>query len=655
MDLVLKNPIISSGLGFRRREDTTSSQSDISSKSSTKLIQDLYSATFGWHPSELPSLDVYYQRRYFYDSNRTSLNVQTDNYTWTSNYQAIKGLEVNYNGNYSQVQDKINVSETESLVNSGRIAYTGISMNNRVFYNTSYNLSMQNTSITPGKTGPLLSPQIALNQLFLLTPDKIDPNITVTNGKLNNGNLSTQNINLVLPQPNPNPQQNNIGLQFFTKTDVDTLFLSVTSKAASPPIGSLNKIADQFATQWEIYTSSDNLTWTQFTPGFTVVAGTNPDPLNPGTDDVGFKFNLQAPLTTQYIKIVETPFRLDNTPLLSTSDNNIDPNSILVKNLQGFKTILVTNPGKPIKSSNISGIYDMNLKALLLDDPNLSYDFTFNLTHNKSDQSALTSTYLINNGLNFAQKYREIWSVNARISDELNSDSDSKLRNTITYNAGVSVTPIPTLNHSLVYGGRFELFKGKTTMTNSIYLNNSAEFYRGLSVNLGAGYSKSRFETGQNSDSISITFGTEVVPNRNLTFSLSYQDNMGYQSGGGQPNKSSFNRTATTTATYRPFDAIYLTGGYSIFLQNDKKSVTLQNYGVSWSPFRGGDLQFNFAYSESYDSGQDEKTNNISPSLRWNVRPGSTFDVSYNILDSKSSITGTTKANSLGAQLRITF
>jgi hypothetical protein len=147
----------------------------------------------------------------------------------------------------------------------------------------------------------------------------------------------------------------------------------------------------------------------------------------------------------------------------------------------------------------------------------------------------------------------------------------------------------------------------------------------------------------------------EIVPNRNLTLSLSGQDNESWQSGGGQPSKKSYNRTATASATFRPLEAVYLTGGYSIFMQNDVDTVTLQNYSISWSPFRGGDLQFSFAFLQSYDSGQDEKSTNISPTLRWNIRPGSTLDVSYNILDSKSGQSGDTYARSMGAQLRITF
>jgi hypothetical protein len=655
VDLVLKNPFISSGLGYRRREDSASNNGE----HLPKEIQDLYTATFGWHPSEFPSLDVYYTRRYFYDENRSTQDIQTDNYTWTSNYTAIKGLEVNYSGNYNLVKDKLKDSESESLTNSGRVAYSGKALQDRVLYHASYNLSMQNTTIT--NSGFLLI--LPLNQLFATTPDNTAvPPTTVTDGELKVFGSTLPTVNLVAA--NPTNIQNNIGLSFDSAKSMDTIFLSIVSKIdplnpssgtrVPPTVSDLNSllVANPAIFSYTIYTSSDGKVWEPpagITPN-AVTVGQNPT--SPGSDEVGFIISF-TPQTTRFIKVVQTPNTLPPATI-ANPPVTIDPRNILVATIQTFRNV-VTTPGTSVSSSTISGIYDMNVKALLLDDPNLSYDMNFTFTHDKSDQSPFTTTYLVNNGLSLAKTLSEKWSLSSRIADEFNIDAEGEPKNTVNYNTGVAYIPLPTLNHTLTFGGRFELFKGKTKITNSIYLNNSAELYRGLSVNLGVGYSKARFETGQNSDSVDFIFGAELVPNRNLTLSLSCQDNEAWQSGGGQPSKSSYDRTATATATFRPFEAIYLTGGYSIFMQNDRDNVTLQSYGVSWSPFREGDLQFNFAFLESYDSGQDEKTTNISPSVRWNIRPGSTFDVSYNILDSKGGLTGSTYARTIGAQLRIAY
>jgi hypothetical protein len=655
VDLVLKNPFISSGLGYRRREDSASNNG----VHAPKEIEDQYLSFFGWHPSELPSLDVYYTRRYFYDENRSTEDIQTDNYTWTSNYTAIKGLEVNYSGNYNLVKDKMSDSETESLTNTGRVAYSGKAFHDRMLYHSSYNISLQDTTIT--NSGFLLI--LPLNQLFATTPDNTAvPPTTVTDGELRVFGSTLPTVNLVAA--NPTGIQDNIGLSFDSAKQMDTIFLSIVSKIdplnpsssnrVPPTVSDLNSVlvANPAIFSFTVYTSSDGKIWEPpagITPN-AVTVGKNPT--SPGSDEVGFIISF-TPQTTRFIKVVQTP----NTLAPATIANppvTIDPRNILVASIQTSRNV-VTTPGTSVSSSTLSGIYDMNVRALLLDDPNLTYDMNFTFTHSKSDQSQFTTTYLVNNGLSLAKILSEKWSLSGRIAEEFNIDAEGEPRNTVTYNTGVAYIPLPTLNHTLTFGGRFELFKGKTKITNSIYLNNSAELYRNLSVNLGLGYSKARFETGQNSDSVDFIFGAELVPNRNLTLSLAYQDNEARQSGGGQPSKTSYNRTATATATFRPFEAIYLSGGYSIFMQSDTDTVTLQNYSVSWSPFRGGDLQFNFSFLQSFDSGQDEKSTNISPSVRWNIRPGSTLDVSYSILDSKSGHTGDTYARNMGAQLRITF
>jgi hypothetical protein len=652
VDLIMNTPFISSGIGYRRREDSASSNGD----DSPKEIQELYSANLGWRPSDLPSLNFFYTKRFLYDEFRLSRDLETDNFTWISDYRAIKGLELNYSGNYSLQKDGINDSKTDSLLNNGRIAYSGNALNNRVLYSTSYSIAMQDTTITAnGAAGGtfFLATPTAGSKLFAVTPTVLT---TVTNGSLQ---PSAAPVNLVAPLPLP-ATQNNFGLSFSDNTQMDTIFLSITSKPdpsnptvrTPPTVPDLNAFytANSASFSFLIYTSDDGINWGPFLGiATTVTVGRNP--ANPASDEAGFIVSFPQQ-TTGFIKVVQTPpLVFPTSPILPT----IDPRSIYVVNSQAFRTVRISEPGKSITSSNISGIYDLNVKALLLDDPSLVYDLTYTYTHNKSDQSSLTTTYLLNNGLNFIQIYREIWTVSARVTDELSSDSQDKIRNAISYNAGVNVAPLPTLNHSLVYGGRVEFFEGKSKVSNTIYQNNSAELYRGLSVNLGAGYTNATSETNQKTDSISITVGAEITPNRDFTLNLSYQDLSSNQSGGGQPARSSFNRTAAATATYRLSDALYLNGGYSLFMQNDQKNVTLQNYGVAWSPFRGGDLQFNFAFSESYDSGDKKKDRNISPSLRWNIRQGSTFDISYNLLDSKSDSSGKVDLESFAAQLRITF
>ncbi len=657
-DLKLANPIISAGIGFRRRDDSSSSNG----VPSPDQIQDMYTANLGWRPAGFPSIDIYYTKRYLYDSSRTTQNIQTDDYTWTSNYREIRGLELNYNGNYSTVADILRSTNTQSLTNAGRVAYSGGLLNNRVMYHADYNISLQNSTITAnGASGGTFfqPPPTPGARLFAVTPTI---STTVDNGALT---PSTQPVNLVAPLTPP-ATQNNMGLSFGVNTTMDTIFLSIQSKidpTKNPPDPSVRippTVADLTTFYnanigiftFKIYTSQDGIIWGPLggTAPLSITVGTNP--ANPTSDEVGFILTIPQQ-NTGFIKVVQTPPTVP--PIVVIPPPTIDSRNILVVNIEPFKTVRITTPGTSIKSSSTGGVLDLNVKALLLEEPNLSYDMSFSFNHNSSDSSPLTTSYIINNGLSLAHRLTDILSMTARVTDEFSSDAQSRNRNAISYNAALTATPLPTLNHSLVYGGRVEFFQGQTDFTNSIYLNNSAQLYTGLSLNLGAGYSTSTQVTGQSTDSVSITVGSDIVPNKYMSLSLSYQDLTSHQSGGGQADKSSYNRSATATATYRPFEAVYVTGGFSVTMQNDVPTTTLQNYAVSWSPFRGGDLQFNFAYSQALNSTGNEKDTNISPSVRWNIRPGSTLDVSYNILKTMNNLTGSTNANSFGAHLRITF
>ncbi|GFO70423.1 hypothetical protein GMLC_40020 [Geomonas limicola] len=643
VDLALKNNFVSSGLGYRRREETTSSNG----QSTPKLIQNEYTANLGWRPAGLPTFSLFYTKRDFYDELRTSQDLQTESYTWSSTFREIKGLEVNYGGSYSQNRNNLLQSETQSFANSGRIAYSDSYLGNRVLFHTGYSFALQNsTIISHGTAGLLYTAQTAQSQLFATTPDTtVVPPTTVTSGALT-AVSSFPTVNLVLPQNTVPPavlKQNNIGLVFPSPLTVSTLFLSVTSKGAAPSSVSLSQVAGNFS--WQVYTSTDGVNWSGPTVP-TVTTSTNPADF--GISESGFLLSFPA-VTTQYVKVVETPAQI---PITVVVPADIDAGSILLSRLLSF-SLVQGKAGTSSSSSNIGGVLDVNARVQLLEALNLSWDFSFVMSHSKSDESSLATTYLMSNGVSFSRRLNEILTSNGRVAEDFSMDSQSKVRNSLSYSAGLNATPLPTLNHSLVYGGRTDISDSGTSTTNSVYLNNSAALYRGLSLNVGAGYSTSSDAKSGDTDSVSFTAGLDMVPNKDLTLGLSYQDSTAEHNGGGQPRTTSFIRNAAVSATYRPFVALYLVGGYSIYMQNDRSNVSLVNYGAGWSPFAGGDLQINMNYTESLTSTGNEKVTTYGPSVRWNIRSGSSLDLSYNRQKTVSDFSGSTDVNSFSAQLRI--
>lgn len=642
LELSLRNPFVSSGVGYRRREDMSSANGI----SAPKQIQDIYTFDFGLNPSDLPTLSFIYGHRDLYDENRTMQNISLDDFTWSSNYRSAQGLELNYGGGYSLMQDRLVQSENTSLNNAIRVAYSGKIPWRSVTYQTSYNFNIQNSQISSKSDSGASAYVPRVGQPLYLATGNVSP--TVTDGKLESFPTLTP-PNLVIPQGDLTPtvpRLNNIGISFATNTDVSALFLPVTSTAVISDnlINIIQYHLDQHEFSWQVYTSKDGEKWDLAEIQLTVSAGKNPAAL--GTDQVGFLFTFPT-MKAQYIKVVELPIKLKPYP-----NGNFNQDSIMAASLQAF-TVLQAAPGKSASSSSSGGVFNFNARAQL--SPNVSYDLGLAFTHSKTTQASLSTSTMVNNGLSLVYRISDAASLNSRLTEEFSLDPEGKVRNTLTYNAAFSLMPLPTLMHSLVYGGRTEFADGGTVINNSIFLNNSAQIYQGLSSVLAAGYSTTSRSTGEVSDAVTFTFGADIVPNRYVTMTLSYQDQTGQQSGGGKPDSKTYMRTAAANATYRPFDALYLTGGYSLTTQNDRDNVTLQNYSIGWAPFRGGDLQFAFGYNEALDSTGNQKTKSVAPSLRWNIRPGATLDTSYSVQRTTSDLSGSTDSRAFSAHLRITL
>ncbi|QXE85612.1 hypothetical protein KP003_14625 [Geomonas nitrogeniifigens] len=642
LELALKNPFVSSGVGYRRREESSKSNG----VSSPKQIYDQYSFNVGLRPSQLPTLDATFTKRYIYDEKRMAQNIETDSYTWGTNFTTKGKIELNYGGSYSKQQDLLLQSQSEGLSNNARIATSGETADRRLTYQVSYNIGNQTSTITSkgNSSATLYISQVGQMQTLVTNP--VNP--TADLGQLG----SFQPLNLVLPQNQLPPAittQNNIGMSFTNPTDVSTLFIPVTSATQSgtiPRLESLQALENQFS--WQVYTSEDGISWS-VPAGLVVSVQAGHNPADPGSEQVGFVIKFQQ-LNLRHIKVVETPVQLS----AAAFPTDINSSSIVASSIVSFRT-LQASQGRSASSRSTGGVLDLNMRARLWDLPAVTYDFGAIVSHSQVDQQGVSVSLLVMNGISAFQRFNDVWAGTCRVSEEFDQPASGPIRNALSYSVSVVASPLPTLNHSLVYSGRAEFMGGSTTTANSVYLNNSAQLYTGVAVNMSGGYSTATRANGQVSEGVNITFGLDLVPNRNLTLGLSYLDQSGRVTGGGLPDKNSFARTATVNASYRPFETLYVSGSYSLSMENDRDNTTFTNYAVSWSPFRGGDLQFSFAYNEALSSSGNEITRSASPSLTWNIRPGSTLTSAVSRERSSGASSGTTQNTSWSNQLRISF
>jgi hypothetical protein len=214
--------------------------------------------------------------------------------------------------------------------------------------------------------------------------------------------------------------------------------------------------------------------------------------------------------------------------------------------------------------------------------------------------------------------------------------------------------PLPTLSNSLVMSGRTESIAGRSSDISSVFLNNSAELYRGVNVNLSGGVSSATSETRQETDNTVLTFGASLVPYRTMNISVSYSDTATKQSGGGMEATSTYSRRGDASVAFNPWTTVYLFSSIGVVSQNDKNNSTVRNYAGTWSPFPGGSLQFNFSYNENLRSDDNGKDTLITPSIRWNIIPRTFLNISYLILKSEST-SQATESKSFNANLKMFF
>jgi len=600
-NLTLKDPIYIGGIGYSRREETLKTEG----QRGEKRINEDYDAILGWRPEALPSIEARFLRTNSFDERRQFQDIKEDSIFLSSIYN-YKGLGIRYQGRYADTLNKLNDLETKDFSQSGWLTYSDYFFNRRVSFNTSYNIARDDVEVKTKKTGGEVSFQtFPFSGLSILsdTPSMVT---LVPNSSLIDGNLTASSgINIGLPPIGGDFRRRNIGIDFLNPTEVNQIFIWVDRELPSD-------IANSFS--WDIYISSDNLNWT-----FLITI--SPAPFGPFRNR--FELNFSA-VKTRYIKVV-TP------PLSGTVPGAGSYPDIFITEIQAFNKKIMEEE-KSIKTSMTSHIYSLDIRSRLLDIPILFYDLNYFYT--KIDDTEDQKRYTLSNGLSFNHRFSRIFSASARIAREDGSEEDEK-RIAYIYNASLEAVAFRTLTHRLVFSGRDEKIDKKKSDSNSIFIYNIAELYKGLEVNLNGGVNFSKKEMGEDIRDTTINFLTSIIPHPTMTISLDYSYTKTDQSKGGKQYLSTSTQRGDFKVSYNPLRTLFIVASIEIIAEKDKETVTTQNYGFNWSPFPEGNLQFRFYYNENIRSADDGKERVLSPGLRWNISRRSFLDVSYQVINSR--------------------
>ncbi len=622
-DLSLGTPLLNGSFGYYKRKETDTS----SGTPSLDLYTEDYHGSFGWRPEGLPYLSLNLERTNSFDGQRSSHDTTNDRAALGLGY-LVNGLDLKYQYNYNDLSDKVQGLDVLQETHTGRIAYSTQLFQERVSLYSSYNVSTQSTTTTSSGTGNVDFQLTPFSGLYAL-------NLTPELGGLDqlpaliNGDVRTSagiNIGSVLP---PQPLRN-MGVDLLSPSTVNRILVWL-DKRPDP------RIVRLFA--WDVYASSDNITWTRVTA--VPITGL-------ALDAVDNRVELKFPaVTTRYVKVVVAPLNQNDILLLNIPGLTL-PLDIFVTEIQAFQEKAAAQvQGETNVTSNI---LNLDLKVRLLEEASLYYDGSFYLA------SVAPNGFLrwtLANALMADHRFNGVVSVSGRIARE---DSDEPLgrREAYVYNATLRLTPLPTLSHTLAYSGRTESFQGKSNGSNALYLNNTAELYRGVNASLGGGVSFATTDTGEDVDTYNMIFSLNLAPRKDLAMNVNYSLNRTDLTGGALGSAGSTTRRSDLGISYRPFPAVYLLASIGMLEQTGQRPDVVQNYGVNWSPFPDGTLQFNVSYQENVRTLNEERSRLISPSLTWKITSRTTLDLSYPVLRTTSNA-GTTTSETLSAILRLSF
>ena len=651
-NLRLNAGVTSAGLGYSRRQETSST----SGTQSFTSITDNYNAQLGFRPHGLPTVDMFYMHLDSYDEERTLQNSSNDSIAFNTKYSLIKNLNLSYQVLFNRMTDRLRSQENSSLSQNARVAYNDTFMNDRVTIYSTYNIASQRTGIKAIGVGEIFVPvpiesahykaYSNENPILLNGDDLGSASENLANSKADDGLL-------IMNSDSSTPKS--IGWKLPPRVTANTIDL------ISPSELSTEQAMRQYLNNvnWQLFKAKNPLVtegqdWVEIETPIEIFEVSKDDYL---TDQVRtdptksnifvYRIRIRLPETalaseTTFYKVVLNPEPFDRA-----SGN---PSSFTISEIQLFNAIPA--PSGQLSTESISGHYELNGRVRILDAPSLFYDMNFTMDHFNAD-SGSSQRYFVTNSLSLAHRFNDTYSANARVTREDSFDPGSS-RSAFLYSASLTATPIPALTSSLLFSGRNEEYEGQTSDSYSLFLNNSTELYRGVNVLFNGGVTTATSTTGRQSQNALFIFAANLIPHQAASVNMSVAGRQEWGTGGGLADSESYKQDNEISLSLNPVKSIYLFGSLSYTTETGKKALLTRTLGGSWAPFREGNLLYNISYNENAASTGSQESRSLAQSLRWYFRSSSYFDLSY-LLSRNSSLTQEIDSYSINASMRFTF
>jgi hypothetical protein len=624
--LTLGMPVLSGGLTYDLGRETISSMAE--------FWNETMAAYVGWRPLDLPEMNLRLTRTHQYDAARVAQDLTTWSALGSIRY-IFNPFEVRYVLQWAQPTDGVTGTEASSLDQTLQGIYSARLFEGRTAVYVSLMLRNQMLKTLNVGAGTVSQQQfpvagLSLVEVFPALPgtDTLLPNPALIDGNL----VASASVDIgYAPTLAGDDNRRDVGIQFADViTPVNSVQVWVDRKL--PP-----EITITYT--WTAYQSDDNKTWVPVS-----ITG----PVTFGAFQNRFEIPIQQ-TRGRYLKVVTLPLPAGAT---------VDPGyaNVFVTEVQAF--LVRPADSVPREQAGSGVLLNATASTLLWRAANLSWDLT--TTGERRTNPGLT-TWNLTNTLSAAQWLTRTLQLNERLSRQ---DGDQGLghQGQTDWSAGLLWRPLPTFTGTLIYSGQFidasprlDIDTGKYVnepvgFTHSLSTLGRADLYEGLSALLNVTWSLQSLYTGTNLYDGTINLSTVITPNPWVSFTLAWLSGLGFRQEYDLPATRSMTGRIDASATLRPTNAISAVATVSRIVAGAVPSTygTLQ---LNYAPLRG-DLQLTLLYSKTFDTAAQSTIELFTPSIRWNVRPGIQFTVTYTLLNSSAPVSVThSRSISLGLNI----
>ncbi len=580
-----------------------------------RRLREAYGGHAGWRPVGLPTVGIGFTRTDQLEGGGALLDTSTTHADLETSY-VLQNTDLRYRLDYDNPVDHLSGLESVSVRHQARAGYGDRFLGDRVAVSGAYTLNTVTVDTKLSGTGgtletrqPLVSGRSAI-EAPPATPTSIE--LARTPALVDGDHIASTGLNL--------------GFRASAGGDVAPRHAGAELANAITPVNVAHVWVDRplpevvvRAFSWAAYRSDDNLSWTPVTVSAVAF----------GAFDNRFEITIER-TEARYLKVVTRPL-----PLGTVLDSRFQ--DILVTEIELLERV----PAEAARgrSARTAGFASAGLRARLLQERRLFYDFALNLTHATQERGGASDTVLsydLTNGVSYEQALGRALSFSGRL-DRTDSRQRSRNQSATRLSASLSAFPIPTLTSTATYSGAVTQAPEGLALTNTVLVFVQAQPLQGIAVQANASYGLGT-QGGETTQTHSAAVATTVTPNPAITLSGSYSQYSSRRDAAGTTRSAT--RRLEGAFTFSPLEALYLAASAARVVV-EGRTQRIADVRISLRPFPRGAVYLSVSYNESFDFLFDTRTRSTGPSLRWNIHRGNYLEASYSLLDSWTPLLNT--------------